>query len=96
MKIETLENNQNHKELLPQIVDRIFSVCRNDPTFHLKNEMEIVENRMASLQQKIDKQNKLLEQSNELTKDLMQRLSILEDQNERKQIELLESLGSEL
>lgn len=96
MKIETLENNQNHKELLPQIVDRIFSVCRNDPTFHLKNEMEIVENRMTSLQQKIDKQNKLLEQSNDLTKDLMQRLSILEDQNERKQIELLESLGSEL
>jgi hypothetical protein len=96
VKIEVAKNNSKNKELLPQIVDRIFSICRNDPTFHLKNEMEIVENRMTSLQKKISKQDYLLEQSNELTNDLIQRIQILENQNERKQIELLESLGSEL
>lgn len=96
MKIERLKEQSKSKELLPQIVDRIFSICRNDPTFHLKNEMEIVENKMTSLRQKISRQTKLLEQSTELSKDLMQRIQILEDQNERKQIELLESLGSEL
>lgn len=96
MKIEVLNSESNHKELLPQIVDRIFAVCRNDPNFQLKNEMEIVENRMESLNQKIGKQDKLLEQSNTLMQDLMQRINVLSDQNEKKQIELLESLGSDL
>ena len=96
MKIQILENINDHKELLPQIVDRIFAVCRKDPNFHLKDEMEIVENRMESLRHKIEKQDSLLRQSTELMRDLSQRVSILDDQNEKKQIELLESLGSDL
>jgi len=96
MKIEVVSVESSHRELLPQIVDRIFSVCRNDPNFELKDEMEIVENRMESLKQKIDKQVQLLHQSNELSKDLMQRIEVLSNQNEKKQIELLESLGSDI
>ena len=96
MKIEVPAKENNHRELLPQIVDRIFAICRVDPNFKLKDEMEIVENRMESLRQKIAKQVELLQQSNELSKDLMQRLEVLEDQNEKKQIELLESLGSDI
>jgi len=96
LKIEILDKENNHRELLPQIVDRIFAVCRVDPNFKLKDEMEIVENRMESLRQKIAKQVELLQQSNELSKDLMQRLELLENQNENKQMELLESLGSDI
>jgi len=96
VKIEVPAKENNHRELLPQIVDRIFAICRVDPNFKLKDEMEIVENRMESLRQKIAKQVELLQQSNELSKDLMQRLEVLEDQNEKKQIELLESLGSDI
>ena len=96
MKIEVLSNENSHRELLPQIVDRIFAVCRNDPNFELKDEMQIVENRMESLRQKITKQVELLQQSNALSKDLMQRLEVLDNQNENKQTELLESLGSDI
>ena len=64
MKIEVLKNENNHRELLPQIVDRIFAVCRNDPNFELKDEMEIVENKMEALRQKIQKQVELLQKSN--------------------------------
>ena len=96
MKIELVEKETNHRELLPQIVDRIFAVCRNDPNFHLKDEMEIVENRMESLIQKIAKQIELLEQSNLLSKDLMQRIDIIENQNDDTQTKLLESLGSDI
>lgn len=96
MKIQILENTNDHKELLPQIVDRIFAVCRKDPNFHLKDEMEIVENRMESLRNKIEKQDTLLRQSTELMRDLGHRVSILDDQNEKKQVELLEALGSDL
>lgn len=96
VRIEVLTKENTHRELLPQIVDRIFAVCRNDPNFQLKDEMEIVENRMESLRQKIKKQELLLSQSNELSKDLMQRIEVLDNQNEQKQIELLESLGSDI
>ena len=96
MNIEVPTPEEKTKELLPQIVDRIFAICRNDPNFKLKDEMEIVENRMASLSQKIDKQEGLLSQSNKLSKDLMQRIESLGSENERKQMELLESLGSDI
>jgi len=96
VKLEVLSNEADHKELLPQIVDRIFSICRTDPNFKLKDEMEIVENRTKSLQQKISKQEKLLEQSNKLSKDLMQRIEVLNNQNEKTQMQLLESLGSDI
>lgn len=96
MKIELREENNSHKELLPQIVDRIFSICKVDPSFHLKDEMEIIENKIQSLLNKITKQDKLLEQSEVLKKDLVQRIEIMEDENIRKQTELLETLGSDV
>ena len=96
MKIEIFENKESNRELLPQIMDRIFAVCKNDPNFQLKDEMEIVENRTTSLKQKIEKQDVLLSQSNLLSKDLLQRIEVLENQNERKQTELLEALGSDI
>jgi len=96
VKIEIFENKESNRELLPQIMDRIFAVCKNDPNFKLKDEMEIIENRTISLKQKIGKQSTLLTQSNLLTKDLLQRIEVIENQNERKQTELLEALGSEI
>lgn len=96
MKIEHPEPSVNIKELLPQVVDRIFAICKSDPTFHLKDELEIVENKMLSLKQKIEKQDGLLKQSEELKKDIIQRIEILEDHNQQKQSELLELIGSEL
>ena len=96
MEIEIFENKESNRELLPQIMDRIFAVCKNDPNFKLKDEMEIIENRTISLKQKIGKQSTLLTQSNLLTKDLLQRIEVIENQNERKQTELLEALGSEI
>lgn len=95
MKIENINQPVNTKELLPQVIDRIFSICKSDPTFHLKDELEIVENKMMSIRQKIEKQESLLRQSDELKKDLIQRIEILDDHNEQKQAELLELIGSE-
>lgn len=96
MKIENLDQPIQSKELLPQIVDRIFSICKSDPSFHLKDELEIIENKMISIKKKIEKQDSLLKQSDELKQDVIQRIEILDEHNERKQIELLESMGSEL
>jgi len=96
MKIEKLEKLENTKELLPQIVNRIFAICKTDPHFPLKNEMESVEERLEKINDKIAKQNDLLNQSSELKKDFGQRIDILKNENSRKQSELLEQLGSEM
>jgi hypothetical protein len=96
VKIEKLDQFVRSQELLPQIVDRIFSVCKSDSSFPLKDELEIIENKMSSLQQKIEKQNLLLKQSETLKKDILQRIEILDNHNQQKQVELLEAIGSEL
>jgi Mg-chelatase subunit ChlI len=96
LEIEISEQKNNNKDLLPQIVDRIFSICKVDPSFHLKDEMEIIGNKIQSILNKIEKQDNLLKQSENLRKELLQRVEVINDNNEKKQIELLESLGSEV
>ena len=96
MKIETTKRKENPQELLPQIVERIFAICKNDKNFKLKDELKLAESDIDVIHQKIERQDELLKQSNTLKKDLIQRLEILSDQNERHQIKLLESIGGEL
>jgi len=96
VNIKIVGQKNNPQEKLPQIVNRIFSVCKTDPNFPLKNELEDVDDRVEDLEMKIAKQDDLLKQSGELKKDFIQRIEILDDSNSRTQIQLLESLGSEL
>lgn len=96
MKIERVEQRADSKELLPQIIDRIFLTCKNDPNFRLKDEMEIIENKIQALLKKIEKQDHLLDESNKIHADLKHRLEILENSNNTKQLQLLEELGSEI
>lgn len=96
MKIETIERKQNPQELLPQIVERIFAICKNDSNFKLKDELQLTESKIEKLNKKIKRQDDLIEQSNSLKKDLLQRLEILSNENERQQMKLLESIGVEV
>ncbi len=96
MKVEILEQKKNKAEKIPQIVNRIFAICRNDSNFPLKNEMENVDDRIIDVENKIKKQDNLLKQSSELKNDLVQRIEVIDDNNNRLQMQLLESLGSEL
>ena len=96
MKIEIFETRENPQELLPQIVERIFAICKNDENFKLKDDLKNVESNVEVLNKRIEKQNVLLEKSNILKKDLLHKLQILSDDNERQQMKLLESIGGEL
>lgn len=96
MEIVTNESKKNYKELLPQVVDRIFLTCKNDPSFHLKDEIEIIENKIQALLKKIEKQEYFFKESEKIKADLQQRIEVLENENNTKQTELLEELGSEI
>lgn len=96
MKIEYYLNENSREELLPQVIDRILAICKYDSNFHLKDDMELLDGKIEELAKKIDRQILLLNRSETLTNDLKQRIDIIQNQNEQKQMELLELLGSNL
>lgn len=95
MKIECIEKEENVQELLPQVVERIFKVCRNDSSFKLKDDLNSIEDIIYNTNKKIEKQKQLLEKSSEIKSDLMKRLREISNENELKQIRLLEMIGEE-
>jgi len=96
MEIEVLDKTVSKKEMLPQVINRIFSICKTDPHFKLKDEMKTIEEKVGNIKVKIDKQENLINQSENLINDVKRRLSLLKEDIESKQTELLEQLGSEL
>lgn len=96
MKIEYPEKKKITKELLPQIVERIFAICKTDSNFPLKNKMTNVDDNLLKIQENINKQGKLLLQSKTLNKNLVSRLTNLRNSNQELRDKLLEELGSEL
>ena len=92
------ENNFETKasEQLPQILNRIFSICKNDPSFQLKEELQISEETMEKLQVKIDRKKNLISKSKDILENLQKRNKKLENDNNDLKAKLLEALGSEL
>ena len=95
MKIEILSESISKKEMLPEVVNRIFAICKTDPHFKLKDEMKTVEERIKIIKEKVIRQSNLLIQSSKLTDDVNKRIRLIKEEIESKQIELLEQLGSE-
>jgi hypothetical protein len=96
MKFSKVNPKQANKEMLPQVINRIFSICKTDKNFPLREEMGSLDSKIAILKEKIRRQNDLFKQSQQLTYDLNERLNILEDRNANLKERLIESLGSEL
>lgn len=96
MKVEIPKQKEISNEMLPQIVNRIFSICKEDENFPIKKEMQTIENIIESLEIKAEKQDAVIIQALEVKKNLEKRLSDLEEKNFELQTRLLGTLGSEL
>jgi len=96
MKFLKGSHKQVNKEMLPQVINRIFSVCKTDKNFPLREQIGYIDKEILTLKEKIIKQNLLFKQSKKLTHNLHERLNILEDRNGNLKETLIESLGSEL
>jgi septal ring factor EnvC (AmiA/AmiB activator) len=96
VNIEYPEKKTNTKELLPQVVERIFAICKTDSNFPLKNKMTDVDDNLNSIQKQINKQDQLIEQSKGLTTNIVNRLTNLRKSNQELRDRLLDALGSEL
>jgi len=96
MKFEVVKDKKVNKEMLPQVITRIFSICKTDKNFPLKEQIGSIDVDISAIKRKLIKQSNLFKQSQELTHELNDRLNILEDRNAGLKERLLESLGSEL
>ena len=96
MKIEILEKKQTSKEMLPQVLERIFAICKTDPEFPLKDKLESVEYVIENLNKKIAKKDDLLQQGKGIQKDLNTKFELINNSNIELREKILESLGSEL
>jgi hypothetical protein len=99
LKIESVDTtnlSKNKKKVLPEMVNKIFAICKNDPNFHLKNKIEDIEKVLEGVNLRLKKQNSLLENANSIEKDLSKKISILDNNIYDMKSKLLESLGSEI
>ena len=86
----------NNKEILPQVLMRIFSVCKNDSNFPLKEQLNSIEEEIYSLEKKRKKQKEVMDQIVDLRINLNLRLQKLKNDNLELKTKLLEDLGSEI
>lgn len=81
--------------MLPQVIQRIFSVCKTDPNFPLKNKIESIDGKVSSLKRKTMEQMKVAKRAKESRMNLIDRITDLEERNEEMKNRLLDFLGSE-
>ena len=96
MKVISESSQVENKELLPQILMRIFAVCKSDPNFPLKQNIKSVEGEVVALQKKIERQKHLINETVGLRDDLSNRLQLLRQENYELKSRLLEELGSDI
>lgn len=96
MEIISESYNLETKELLPQILLRIFSVCKTDSNFPLKDRIKEIEGEVSALRAKLKRQTSLLNKSASIQEDLQLRVNSLDQKNFDMRSRLLEELGSEI
>ena len=96
MEIISESHNLESKELLPQVLLRIFSVCKTDPNFPLKDKLKEIEGEVHTLQTKLQRQISVHEKSSNLRQDLQKRVEAVDQKNYDMKSRLLEELGSEI
>lgn len=84
-----------NKDMLPHILMRIFSVCKADPEFPLKEKINSADGEAGALILKIKKQKNLLIETNKLRDTLSERLQNRRQENFEVKSRLLEELGSD-
>jgi len=90
-----LEQIQNNRDFISSVLDEIFIICREDENFlKVRRGVESIDSELSMIQDKLEKQNSLINRSESLKKDIVTKLSIIENENEEMKIELLRRLGS--
>lgn len=96
MKVITENLKVENKELFPQILMRIFSICKADKNFPLKDKINLVEKEIKILEGQLNKKDTVLEETGKLRDNLSSKLQEIRQSNFELKSKLLEELGSDI
>jgi len=95
-KYLNLEQKLKNSGFIQSVFNKILLICLNDKSLLDTDKKDnLVNSQINELQQKINKQDSLLEQSKKLQENFSKKISFIDNENYRLKIELLESLGIE-
>jgi len=95
MKIISIDEKKLSNEMLPQIMDKMFAICKHDKTFKSKDKLVEVEDVSKKLNEKINKQKKLNERGDSMISDVKNRIQSIDELNEKLRTDLLCLIGGE-
>jgi hypothetical protein len=96
MEITILEEKKIKTEDIPQIIHRIFSICKQDHSFPYRKESEQLESEIKNLQKKIKMKEEVIKKVIVFESQMKKRLSDVQDKNLSIREKILEALGSSL
>jgi len=96
VKIEKVEPIRTNNSSIPEVIDKIFYICKTEENFPLKDQVEKVGLELERLEERIRKQDQLLQKSQEIKSELEKRINMLDGTVFDLRSDLLESLGSEI
>jgi len=96
VKIEKVEPIETKSSSIPEVIDKIFYICKTEENFPLKDQVEKVDLELERLEGRVCKQDQLLQKSQEIKSELEKRMNMLDGTIFDLRSDLLESLGSEI
>lgn len=93
---EQWEQSYKKEEFISRVIDQILSICKFDKNFDIGDKANRIDEEIVTVQNKIKSKNELLIKSDEMRKNLTEKITELENDNFRMKVNMLESLGAEL
>ena len=82
-------------DLVPTVIDHIFSICKEDKNFKMKGNIEKIDRGLIIIEKKLDKQKSLIQQSDKIKSELKEKIKNIDDESFKVKCQILETLGSE-
>jgi transposase len=83
-------------ELIPTVIDHIFTICKEDKNFTIQERIGKIDSRLTQANTQISKHKKLLNQSNKIKKELLEKIKAIDDESFKIKYKVLETLGSDI
>jgi hypothetical protein len=83
-------------DLIPNVIDHIFTICKEDKNIAINEGVARIDKKIIIAEQQILKQKKLMNQSNAIKKELLEKIKNIDDESFKIKYKVLETLGSEL
>ena len=82
--------------LIPTVIDHIFTICKEDSSFDISNDIKSIDKKIIYADKKISKQKSLTEQASNIKKDLSKKIKRIDDESFKIKYRILETLGSDI